>query len=290
MFPDASNVWSNIRSTSEKLPTPNRQQHHTSLSHHAYPIARKLKTVMNRDQPLDGDESTIHSQSHFVEGVAHDLNNLIAATAGVATLILSNPERHAHVYAERILAASRMSGLLVERLIHPHERHETAGAHNVSDVIDEILTLIELGSGKKTKVHVSIDEAIKDYQIDVADLQQLIMNLSINARHALRANKTNPELTIKINHAPEEFAERQPDFGSTTREQKYLCLEVSDNGAGMDEATRRNVLKPYFTTKKELGTGIGLVIVSNIAKSYDGAIFIDSEPGRGTQFSVLWPI
>ena len=272
-------------------PPPSRKLHKPTLAERRTSAKQCSKQIAFEAKPKkqsfgnDGPENT----NDGVIAVAHDLNNLIAATAGFATLIISRPEHDSRKYAERIIAASRMAGLLIERLIHTNARPQGTQRTNIPNAINEIATLVELKTGIRAKISIEYDKYIEECDIDLTDLTQLILNLTVNACYALRTNKLDPELRIRFHKAGEEFLTRRPDFGSLSSSKMYLCLEVSDNGSGMDEATRQKVLNPYFTTKGKRGTGIGLVIVSNIVRRYNGSIFIDSEMGRGTRFSILWP-
>jgi signal transduction histidine kinase len=272
------------KSPSRKSHTPTLAERRTSAKQYSKQItleAKPQKQSLGNDGPENTNEGVI--------AVAHDLNNLIAATAGFATLIISRPEHDSQQYAERIIAASRMAGLLVERLIQTSGRPQKIQRTSIPNAIKEIAALVELKTDIQAKISIEYDKSIEEYDIDLTDLTQLVLNLTMNARYALHTNKIDPELQIRFHKAEGEFLTRRPDFGSLNSSEKYLCLEVSDNGSGMEEATRQKALNPYFTTKGELGTGIGLVIVSNIVRRYNGAIFIDSEKGRGTRFSILWP-
>jgi CheY-like chemotaxis protein len=124
---------------------------------------------------------------------------------------------------------------------------------------------------------------------DSGQIQQVIMNLIINAADAYGGQAGAVEIVTAVHTITPDTVTQWQDIGQTVQPGRYVCLSVADEGQGMDEFTLARIFDPFFTTKTT-GRGLGLAAVQGIIRGHQGAIHIDSKPGKGTRFDVLFPI
>jgi len=214
-------------------------------------------------------------------GVAHDFRGIVGVAQGFAELIRRVPELPAQAdhYAQRIVEA-------LQRGQHLSQEITTFGKDDpisprVLDVAAVIATSTHmfralLGTGVRLKV--ASDTPVSRVFMDAAQLERALLNLVLNARDAM---PEGGEMRIAYEDAVVEDGEGE----SAT----YVAVSVGDTGVGMDEETRSNAFKPFFTTKGDSGTGLGLAIVAQIITRAGGSVRVDSEPGRGTTVTLYLP-
>ena len=219
-------------------------------------------------------------------GLAHDFNNLLATISGSASLIEADfaPDSPAAVCAARIQAASGQAVGLVRRLL-------SLGARRTSGIRTDLRASLRdaaelLRSGIRRLVVDLPDEPIETVA-DPADILQVVLNLVINARDALAGNAG--EISISLAPASAEDLEGPFAVGVVDPTRRYACLEIADTGEGMSSNVKAQIFQPYFTTKGDKGTGLGLAIVNSVAASNGCVVKLESEPGKGARFRVLWP-
>jgi CheY-like chemotaxis protein len=160
---------------------------------------------------------------------------------------------------------------------------------DLSALVNETLTLIESALGKAIRLNLSIAPSLPLVRADPSQLQQIIMNLAINAAEAV---DNNGEVSVRTGTAELDGTRHAndvlPSDALTAPAGKYVFLEVRDSGPGMDTGTLERIFDPFFTTKST-GRGLGLASVLGIVKSHHGAMRITSSPGRGTTFAVYLP-
>ena len=222
-------------------------------------------------------------------GVAHDFNNLLTAITGYSNFALERLElaggnERLRQDIEQIRKSADRAASLTQQLLAFSRRQvlkpETV---DINAVIDETLQLLDRVLHEDIQLKAGFGRSLKQVRVDRGQLQQVILNLLVNARDAMPEGGTLDIRTENANLAHEPEEERSElDPGP------YVVLEVSDTGVGMDESTRERVFDPFFTTKDE-GTGLGLATVYGIVTQSGGRIFVRSEPGRGSTFKAYFP-
>lgn len=221
-------------------------------------------------------------------GVAHDFNNILAAILGNAELAVdgmaeSDPTYH---HLQGILAASERAIALVRQILVFGRRGDAERvAIELTPVIEEGIRLLRAALPTTVDIHVDLEPDAGTVIVDPTELYQVLLNLSVNAAHAMNQRGT---LTIALTRADPTADAVAP--GERACEDGYVCLSVRDEGCGMDAATRRRIFEPYFTTKAVgQGTGLGLSVVHGLVQSLGGTIAVESAPGCGSTFHVYFP-
>src|SRR5581483_599344 len=220
-------------------------------------------------------------------GVAHDFNNLLTAIQGFAGLVAdtldADDPRRGDV-DEILRAADRAAALTRQLLAFSRKQILAVRVLHVGDVISDLSPMLRRLIGESIELcTTAVDRRV--VKADPGQLQQVILNLAVNARDAM---PSGGRLTIETADVmlDEEFARRHPSVIPAP----HVRITVTDAGCGMDAATQKRIFEPFFTTKpKDRGTGLGLATVYGIVKQSGGSIWVDSEFGRGTTFRVYLP-
>jgi len=242
---------------------------------------RELERAFAQSQRLDG-------LGVLAGGIAHDFNNLLTAVLGGADLLqyeLSEP-RHRLLANTIVLAAQRAAGLTAQMLAYAGKSElGPRTAIDIGSLIEQLRFLLDATLSKKAQITLTIEEG-KLVLGNRATLTQLLMNLLTNASDALLDEPGTIGVRMRSVERPDaRFAHA---IGAPVGPGQWLLIEVSDTGVGMVEATRTRIFEPFFTTKAH-GHGLGLAACVGIVSSHGGAILVESEPGRGSTFSVLLP-
>jgi PAS domain S-box-containing protein len=223
-------------------------------------------------------------------GIAHDFNNILMAILGHADLAdnrLSpvSPARENLQEIER--AARRAADLCRQMLAYSGKGRFVIRPLDINAVITEMEDMLQVSISKKSSLRIRLAGDIPSLEADIAQLRQVIMNLVINASEAI--GDRGGVITVCTGHMQCDssylagtFVDEQLPAG------RYVFLEVSDDGMGMDDVTRGRIFEPFFTTKFT-GRGLGLSAVLGIMRGHKGAIKVYSEPGKGTTIKVLFP-
>jgi PAS domain S-box-containing protein len=223
-------------------------------------------------------------------GVAHDFNNLLTGILSFSDLILADlPEGDPlRSDLEQIARAGRRAAALTGQLL-AFSRKQVMRPRVVSlnDIITELQKMLRRLIGEDIELVTNLDGALGEVKVDPAQMEQVILNLVVNARDALRGRAGR--VTIETGEVTlTEVDRRGPNEIAPGR---YVRLRVVDTGIGMDEAVRARIFEPFFTTKAPgKGTGLGLSTVLGIVEQSGGRVAVTSEPGVGTTFDVFLPI
>ena len=223
-------------------------------------------------------------------GLAHDFNNLLAIISGGASLIMETADKDASTAsgASRILAASDQAAGLVKRLLTLGARKSARVNLDLRQPVKEAAELVRSSLRAPTRLSLSLPENAVEALADPTDVLQLLLNLAINARDALAGAPGT--VTIRL-AAPQQVGDMGPmSVGRVDPARRYACLTVEDTGPGMSEDVASQILMPYFTTKGDLGTGLGLAVVSSVIEDNGGALRLTTAPGEGARFDVFWPV
>jgi len=153
-------------------------------------------------------------------------------------------------------------------------------------IIEETLKLLHISLPSTIEIRLSIDSSAPAVMGDATQLHQIIMNLCVNASHAMKDNGGVLGIRLTSFDMDRDFLSAHPEL----REGPHVCLEISDSGVGMDRSTQERIFEPFFTTKAPgQGTGLGLAVVHGVIKNHDGAIVVSSTLGEGSSFSIYLP-
>lgn len=219
-------------------------------------------------------------------GIAHDFNNILGAILGYTDFLikdLENMPRQAADALEVKKAAERAAALTRQLLTFSRKGKAERRIVNQDDIVKGLLLMLGRITGENIKLEFLHAENASRIKIDPAHLEQVIINLVVNARDAMPAGGS-----ITIETGDTNFTAATAPVGLV--EGKYAVLSVSDTGTGMSEEVKRRIFEPFFSTKPEgKGTGLGLSIVYGVIKQNNARITVDSVLGKGTTFTVYIP-
>ena len=222
-------------------------------------------------------------------GVAHDFNNLLQVINGNTGLALQEvqTEHPARVLLEEVAEAGNRAAQLVRQLLAFGRRQMIRPEYlNLDEVVAPMLNMLGRIIGEHIRIDFISGHSVGTIHVDRGQLEQIVMNLSVNARDAMPGGGT---LRIECAHAliDEEYCAARP----WAKPGAYAMLSVADTGQGMEATTLEHIWEPFFTTKAVgKGTGLGLATVYGIVKQHGGMIDVSSQPGAGTVFKVYFPI
>ncbi len=220
-------------------------------------------------------------------GIAHDFNNLLMVILGYSEFLLERlgAEPHLRGPAQEISsAAERASSLTRQLLAFSRKQMLAPRIVNLNDVATENIKMLTRMIGEDIDLVMVPAQNLWPIRADAGQIDQVIMNLAVNARDAM---PSGGKLTIETSNVTldEEYAR----FHAPLRPGDYVMLAISDTGVGMDTDTQSHIFEPFFTTKGPKGTGLGLSTVYGIVKQSGGYIWVYSELGRGTTFKIYMP-
>ncbi len=221
-------------------------------------------------------------------GIAHDFNNMLAIIHGYAELCLNRvgdqDEKMRKYLREVHSAAQRACGLVRQILIFSRKTEVHFTLVSLPQLVRELTALLGETFPRTIALDLDLDDTLPDLRGDQNQLQQVIMNLCVNARDAMPSGGT---LTIALRRLSGQALDR---FNADPT-LYYACLEVSDTGIGMSAEVQARIFEPFFTTKQAAGgTGLGLAVVYGIILNHFGFIDVRSKPGQGSTFSVYLPL
>ena len=225
-------------------------------------------------------------------GIAHDFNNMLTSIMGYADLAQISMKRNAGIDSERYLGAiratSKKAGNLVSQLLdYSRENVLVKAPINLNELVRDSQRMLEAMMSTSVQLIDELDEDLPNVTANQAQLQQVLVNLCQNAKEALR----NQDATLWIKTSVKQVSQATCSSCFQKTSGRFVSLEITDNGIGIDPAIGNNMFDP-FTTTKELGegTGLGLSAVHGIVHMHGGHILVQSDPGQLTRFSVLLPI
>ena len=248
-----------------------------------------LRNEMEEQKKLEKQlwqSQKMESVGTLAGGIAHEFNNILNIIKGYTLLIRQSPSVSENVTEKvNVIEETVERGAYgVRQLLTLARRTESCLAlSNPNDLVSELSKLLKQTFPKTIDVTLELDAKLPSLWVDPNQINQALLNLSVNARDAMAGGG---KLTLKT-----LLAEGSQVQGPAATAGPYACIEVKDTGSGMDEAVRNRIFEPFFTTKRVgKGSGLGLAIVYGIVKSHNGFIDVDSEVGRGTSFRLYFPM
>ncbi len=218
----------------------------------------------------------------LASGIAHDFNNILTIIKGYSELILQDIDQENPLYGDidEIYQASKRAEILVRKLLTFTKKDIVKKEFvSINEVILSMKNMIERLLEENIVLTLELHPNIPEVYMDKGHIEQIIMNLIVNAKEAMPGGGN---LTIKTDVSKDN---ESAIYNRGDSRGNYITLSVKDTGMGMDEATKSRIFEPFYTSKKK-GSGLGLSITYDIVKSYGGSIVVDSEPAKGSRFDV----
>jgi two-component system, cell cycle sensor histidine kinase and response regulator CckA len=246
------------------------------------------------DETPDTDAHLPHAQrleavGRLTGGVVHDFNNLLTGILLYCDLLMTDlkPGDRARKYAEEIRGAGlQASGLVKQLLAIVRPAKGASSLISLNEVSDGMRNLLFRLIGENIELEFHLDSNLGLVKMDHTQIQQILLNLILNARDAMPGGG---RITVSTSNCKVQVLSEKHS-GTIQPSLPCALLVVEDNGSGMDAATRDHLFEAFFTTKSEKGTGLGLATVHEIVTKNGGLICVDSAPARGTRMNVLLPL
>jgi len=243
---------------------------------------RKLESELRQAQKME-------AVGQLAAGVAHDFNNILTIIQGHASLHIGVPENPAEVedsFQHISSAAERAAHLTRQLLAFSRKQVMQQRKLDLNGLVRQISTVLPRLIGEHIRLVTDLGSNMPPVFADDCNMEQIVLNLSVNARDAMPNGGT---LTVRTQDVivDDEHLRLVPEAVSG----RYVCLSVTDTGTGMDFQTRSRIFEPFFTTKDiGKGTGMGLATVYGIVKQHDGWLEVESEAGKGSTFKIYLPV
>ncbi|HYF63786.1 MAG TPA: PAS domain S-box protein [Herpetosiphonaceae bacterium] len=250
---------------------------------------KRAEEALRQSQRQLMQSQRMESIGRLAGGIAHDFNNLLTAITGYGSLALDSlppaaPQRDD--LAEILLAAKRARELTHQLLAYGRRQILQPSLINLNDTVAEMERMLRRLIGEDIELVVDTDPDLRYARIDRSQLEQVLMNVVVNARDALGGAG---QISVETANVYLDEAYRSAQHAEV-KTGPYVMLAISDNGAGMDSEIQSQIFEPFFTTKPPgQGTGLGLSTVYGIVKQSGGYIWVYSEPGVGTTFKIYFP-
>lgn len=253
-------------------------------------VAQRRVAEQMRNQAEDRMRvaTRIEALGRLAGGVAHDFNNLLTVILCQLELAQSETKgRHVEGVTPALEsieeAALRGAELTRQLLAFSAQQSSERQLLNCNDFIANTYQFFSRVLGKDIHIECNLSDPLGLVFVDTGNIHQILMNLVVNARHAMKEGGTLTIATLERTLTAAESAPKRPPG-------KYIGISVRDTGCGMDESTRQHIFDPFFTTKRHgEGTGLGLATVKEIVEQHSGFIEVDSVPGKGSCFSLFLP-
>ncbi|OGJ91381.1 MAG: hypothetical protein A2268_07955 [Candidatus Raymondbacteria bacterium RifOxyA12_full_50_37] len=221
-------------------------------------------------------------------GVAHDINNVLTAIHGYSSLALGRLKEDSplkHDLEQIALNANRAADIIRQLLLFSRKQPMEFRAFDLNKTVTSLLKMLERIIGEDVRVKTELPQDLKPVSGDAGTIEQVIMNLAVNARDAMPSGGT-----ITISTANENVGVEYCHTHTFARTGLFVCMAIADTGTGIVPQNLEHIFEPFFTTKKDgKGTGLGLSVVYGIVKQHNGWITVDSQEGKGTAFKVYFP-
>ena len=261
-----------------------------SESRHFFSVIARDVTERKELERLLLQKDKLESLGLLAGGIAHDFNNLLVGIMGNASLALetistNNPARA--MLRDVMVASETAANLTRQLLAYAGKGRFVTEAVDLSDLVQQINSLLQTSMPKNAQLRLSLAQHLPCVEVDTAQMQQILMNLVINAAEAIGETQGTILITTGVQHVDEDYIATVL-APTVLTPGEYVTIEVHDSGAGMNQETLEKIFDPFFTTKST-GRGLGLAAVLGIVRGHKGAVKVYSTPGQGTTFKLLFP-
>jgi len=228
-------------------------------------------------------------------GIAHDFNNILTTISGYAELVMMDTDATNKNYDDLkhiINGVKRAEDLIRQLLAFSRRQMIEPKVVDINTAINDLLSMMKRLISEDIQLDLILKQNLDCIKADPIQIQQILVNLVINAGYAVK-QQTDKSKGKKISIITDQLniTNKSKNQYPDGREGEFILIAVQDSGIGMDEETKQSIFEPFFSTKKEgEGTGLGLSTVFGIVKQNNGIIFVESEPGEGSTFKILWPV
>jgi len=230
----------------------------------------------------------MESVGQLAAGIAHDFNNMLTIIQGHSGILLARPNLPPAMFDSVqavYFAAERAAGLTQQLLMFSRRNVMQPEPLDLRTVVGDMSKMLKRLLGETINLVFNPPDQLDSIHGDTGMMEQVVMNLAVNARDAMLKGGT-----LTIDTRAVEIADAGARLHPEARAGQFVCLSVTDNGCGMDAATQSHIFEPFFTTKEVgKGTGLGLATVYGIVKQHEGWIEVASEVGQGTTFNIFFP-
>ena len=257
-------------------------------------FSQDITSIKRADETVRSSEAKLlqaqkmEAMGQLAGGVAHDFNNILVATMMQLGLLRHHPSLDAATQEELKELENetrRAAGLTRQLLLFSRRSAKEARVLDLNSLVENLLKMLRRLIGEHIELAFAPIATSPTVEADAGMLEQVVMNLAVNARDAMpRGGRLT--LALELINLDERQAQAQPE----ARAGEFVCLRVTDTGCGMDDATLKRVFEPFFTTKPAgQGTGLGLATVYSIAQQHQGWVSVQSQLLKGTTFRVYLP-
>ncbi|MDB6057134.1 MAG: multi-sensor hybrid histidine kinase, partial [Verrucomicrobiales bacterium] len=240
-----------------------------------------LETQLRQSQKME-------SIGQLAAGIAHDFNNVLTIVHGYSRMLLEDnmvPEEAREPIEQISVAAQRATNLTRQLLTFSRKQMMQPQALDLNEVVSNVTRFLRRILGEDIALHFNYTPNVPPLEADSSMVEQLIMNLAVNARDAMPKGGT-----VTIGTGMVEINETHARINPEARVGKYVCLRLSDTGSGIPPEVLPRIFEPFYTTKAVgKGTGLGLATVYGVAKQHQGWVEVLSEVGKGTTFRIYFP-
>jgi PAS domain S-box-containing protein len=276
-------TWRILESTASAIRSDSGKVEHLVIVNRDITDRRRLEDQFRQAQKMD-------AIGRLSGGIAHDFNNILGVIIGYAEILQENidsthPDRSCVDEIQR--AGQRAASLTRQLLAFSRQQVLEPKVLDLNAVIGDMEKMLRRLIGEDIELSTDLNEELGHVRADQGQLEQVILNVAVNARDAMPAGGKFAITTQNLVMGEAETKRYSYPF----RPGRYVLLTVSDNGMGMDVGTQARIFEPFFTTKeKGKGTGLGLATVYGVVKQSEGYIEVQSELGAGTTFKIFLPI
>lgn len=258
-------------------------------------LKSEIKTRVESEEKRLTLEGRLH-QSQKMEalgkltgGIAHDFNNMLGIIIGYSSLLKKqslNPEKQ-HQYTNEIHHAAKRGANLTKKLLSFTQKNtHTASQVDINQLLLEQHIMLQKSLTVRIKLEFNLSDDVWPIWVDKNDCEESILNISINAMHAMTGENIDSKLSISTSNrsfSSHEASKLNIEAGD------YVLLSISDNGSGMDARVKQKIFEPFYTTKGESGSGLGLSQVFGFIQRSNSTIKVSSELGKGSEFILYFP-
>ena len=248
-------------------------------SERAAEARKRLEEQLRQAQKME-------SMGTLAAGIAHDFNNILNIIQGYAYVLRGHAAKNDEIADSLnvINDTTKRGAALVRQLLTLARKTEPKlELININTVIEELTKLIRETFPKTIQVTLELNRELPPVMADPNEISQALLNLCVNGRDAM---PDGGKLLLRTKTLDQKSLR---EYGEGKAE-RYVCIEVSDTGTGMDESIQKRIFEPFFTTKESLGTGLGLAVVYGIMKNHNGFIQVESTPMHGATFRLYFPV